>query len=184
MVKSCIFRRKIFRVSYNRHGWFVTRSNHEKLRPCCLYKISKSGLQVHVWWAIGYQNLGRLKLIYGNINAAQYQKQVLHDILTLGGLCVPKGQPWIFMQNLAPAHNAHTTCEFLAQWEVRVLDWPNNFLTWTRLNMSGLKLPYECLRFFHEILLTFLPVFWAPKTASPNFTFKCFWGACDVGFRH
>lgn len=44
----------------------------------------------------------------------------------MGDRCVGPRQPWIFMQDLAPPHNARTTRELLAGKKVRVLDWAGN----------------------------------------------------------
>lgn len=65
-----------------------------------------------------------LNLLHGNLNAILYQNQVLHDVQVLGDRCVATGLPWIFMQDLAPAHNANSTRQFLKQKGVRILLWP------------------------------------------------------------
>ena len=87
----------------------------------------KSGPQIHVWGAIGFRQFAKLQLIYGNLNAVQYQHQILHDVETLGYLFVGNSLPLIFMQDLAPAHNAHSNRNVMAQKHVKVLDWPGNF---------------------------------------------------------
>lgn len=117
---------KIFRVSSNRHGVFVTRKSNEKYHPSCISAAPKHGIQIHIWGAMGARSLAPLKLVYGNLNAHEYQVQVLHNIETLGTRCVGIRLPWHFMQDLAPAHKAHTTRHLLDQKGVRVLYWPGN----------------------------------------------------------
>ena len=76
--------------------------------------------------AIGFNSKAPLKLIIGNLNAVQYQVQILHDVQTLGKVCVGAKQPWVFMQDLAPAHNAGSTRQYLQNKKVKILDWPGN----------------------------------------------------------
>lgn len=117
---------KIFRITSNRHGLFVTRMNHEKFRENCISRSPKSGPQVHIWGAMGCRGLTPLKRIHGTLNAAEYQGQILHDVNSFGDFCVGPKKPWTFMQDLAPAHNAQSTRHFLAQKNIKVLDWPGN----------------------------------------------------------
>ena len=117
---------KIFRVTSNRHGSYVTRFSTEKYSEYCISRSPKSGPQIHVWGSIGWQNIGPLKRVVGNLNAVQYQQQILNDIENLGNRCVGYLKPWIFMQDGAPAHRANTTRQFLANRHVRLLDWPGN----------------------------------------------------------
>jgi hypothetical protein len=117
---------KIFRVTSNRHGVFVTRKSSEKYHPSCISPAPKHGIQIHVWGAMGGRSLAPLKLLHGNLNGHEYQVQVLHDIERLGPRCVGLGVPWRFMQDLAPAHKAHTTMHLLTQKGVCVLDWAGN----------------------------------------------------------
>ena len=63
-----------------------------------------------------------LKLLRGNINAIAYQHQILNNVQTLKTMLVGFWKPWIFMHDLAPAHNARDTLQFFVQNGVRVLE--------------------------------------------------------------
>lgn len=117
---------KIFRNSNNRKGVFVTRSPGEKLRPDCVAGSVKRGVQAHVWGAIGWYGAAPLKRVVGNLNAQEYQNQILVDIKNLGKNFAGKKQGWFFQQDLAPCHNARSTQRFLADRGITVLPWAGN----------------------------------------------------------
>ena len=124
--RTIFLNEKIFRVTNHRRGWFVTRNIHEKYHPCCISKAPKFGLQIHVLGAIGFKSKANLMLLIGNLNAVQYQIQILHDVQTLGKVCVKAKQPWVFMQDLAPPHNAGSTRQYLQNKYVKILDCSGN----------------------------------------------------------
>lgn len=56
----------------------------------------------------------------GNLNATRYQDEVLVDVQQVGRSCTPKNAGWTLMQDLAPAHNAAYTRQFLLDRGVSV----------------------------------------------------------------
>ena len=99
-VKRLIFGKKIFKValsavgkgsfsdkivvfvcnSNHRHGMFGTRQSHETIFSFCVIAAPKSGPQINVWNAIGFQSLAPLKLINKSLNAKGYPIQLLYKL--------------------------------------------------------------------------------------------------------
>lgn len=117
---------KIFRGGSHRKGAFVTRTKSERNKPQCVQQSPKHPLQVHVWGVIGWGGVGALKRVRGNLNAAEYREQILPDIRQVCSLVAPRGVPWTFVQDNAPAHRAHSTLSFLQDNGVNLLEWPGN----------------------------------------------------------
>ena len=122
---------KIFRVASNRNGEYVTRTLEEKFHPDCIQGVTKGGPQVHVWGAIGWRGVSELIHIQGNLNANEYQQQVLSHIQAIGANIAGFGglggqQAWTFQQDNAPPHRAHTSQQYLQARNVPVLEWPAN----------------------------------------------------------
>ena len=122
---------KIFRVSSNRRGEFVTRTAEEKFHPACIVPTQKYGAQVHVWGAIGWRGPLPLIRIRGTLNAHEYQGQVLAGLPGVAMSVAGSGrlygpQTWMLQQDNAPAHRALSTQQFLRDHRIRVLAWPPN----------------------------------------------------------
>ena len=117
---------KIFKISSNRKGVFVTRAVGEENRSDCTIGTIKHGTQVHVWGSIGIRGVGPLKRIQGTLNAQAYQDQILGDLEQTGPPIAGGNGHWVFMQDGAPPHTANTTRNYLAQKNIEVLDWPSN----------------------------------------------------------
>lgn len=125
--KSVIFTdEKIFRVGNHSRTAYVTRLPSEKYAPACLQSTVKHGLQVHVWGAIGWNGVSELKLVRGNLNAAEYQESIIHDIQEVGqSIAIPQCR-FVFQQDNAPAHSAQSTQRFLSDEGCRTLPWCGN----------------------------------------------------------
>lgn len=122
---------KIFRISSNRRGEFITRTIDEKYSPHCIQGFSKGGFQVHVWAGIGWRGTSPLIRIQGTLNAHQYQNQVLQNVREIGNTVAGFGgrgnqRQWIFQQDNAPAHTARTSRQFLEEENITLLEWPPN----------------------------------------------------------
>lgn len=117
---------KIFRSDNNRKSVFVTRSKGEKFKPCCIQPTFKHGIQVHAWAGVGWKGKTPIRLVRGNLNAAKYQQEIVHDIGVLCRQLVPGGRNVLFQQDKAPCHNARSTREFIANQRVDILSWPGN----------------------------------------------------------
>lgn len=105
---------------------FVRRRTSERYDPACITPTVKHPLSVMVWSVISAKGPGRLYVVEGMMNAAQYLK-------VLQGRLLPQMKEWfcegenpVFMHDSAPCHKAKVVTKFLAEENVGVLDWPGN----------------------------------------------------------
>lgn len=117
---------KLFRVTNHRKTEYVTRAPGERYQPECISYRPKSGPQVHVWGAIGWNGVGPLKLVDGNLNAQRYQQEILPGLEDFAPTLSAHPYNWMFMQDNAPPHRARTTLAYLQAHNVKLLDWPGN----------------------------------------------------------
>ena len=104
----------------------VRRFSHEPFIPACTNKVVQHSPQVLVWGCFSRNGVGLLKRIDSTLNAKRYQKEIIHDIDTIGKCLVFPKRNFIFMQDLAPCHRAMSTKVFLDRLDVNVIDWPGN----------------------------------------------------------
>jgi transposase len=116
----------VFRTDNNNNIVYVTRFKEEKYSRQCVQTTVKHGLQVHVWGVISHNGVGPLKLVRGNLSAVRYQEDVISDIDEVGHRLLGEGRSPIFQHDKAPAHWAQSTRAFLAERNVKTLDWPGN----------------------------------------------------------
>lgn len=96
---------------------------HDKRKPELLHnKRHTGGGSVMIWAAIGTRGKSSIAFIDGNINSEQYQGILTNTLLPCGARI--GGNRWVFMQDNAPIHTSHSTTEFLANHNIRVLPWP------------------------------------------------------------
>lgn len=117
---------KIFRIGNNSRGVYVTRRQSEKFADDCIQRTVKHGLQVHVWGVIGWNGVGELKLVTGNLSAQAYQDEVIDDLAETGRAVVNRHRRFTFQQDNAPAHTARSTVQFLTTIDVKSLPWSGN----------------------------------------------------------
>ena len=118
---------KIFRSTNNTLRLLVTRRSNERLKPSCVVRSRKYGIQCHVWGAVSWRGVGPIRLVIGNLNAVKYQNEVIYDV---ANMCTYQGagrmEKMIFQQDNARAHSAQSTLHFLEESGVQTLDWPAN----------------------------------------------------------
>lgn len=89
--------------------------------PVIMSKRNFGGGGVMFWAAFGMHGASPIVFIDGRMNAFQYQEMLQQHLLPIG---VDLGGPdWIFQQDRASIHNAHSTSAFFRANNVRVLDW-------------------------------------------------------------
>lgn len=118
---------KIFSSDNFTRRALVTRRLDERHAPGCVFPTAKWAIKLHVWGLIGWDGVGPLKQVVGNLNAHKYVTEIINDLhqqLTIRGRRRPIRAT--FQQNLAPAHSARLTRRFLQERRIRVLDWPGN----------------------------------------------------------
>lgn len=105
----------------------VTRKTGQRLSKSCLRPIPKRGLSVHVWGVISFDGVGPIRKVDGNLNARNYQENIIWDIDDVCNVTRQNGRKRrLFQQDNAPAHAAKSTANFLAQKRVTTLFWPGN----------------------------------------------------------
>ena len=94
--------------------------------PYPIFPTVKHPPKVMVWGMISHKGAGRLHVVEGMMNGAQY-----HHVLQTR--MIPQLHQWfdsiddcIFMHDSAPCHKARINTEFLQSKNVTVLDWPGN----------------------------------------------------------
>ena len=118
---------KIFEAGRSCARVKVSRKSGEKYHSACIQLAPKRGVKIHVWGLISWHGVGPLRQVVGNLNAAEYQRQIIFDIDQLCNVDpIHPRKNSIFQQDKAPAHMARTTLNFLAQKGVSLLPWPGN----------------------------------------------------------
>lgn len=104
---------------------YVRRSPGEAFKKECIVQHVKYPTKVMIWGAISVYGPGKIHVVEGNMNSAQY-KEVIRDCL------VPTLNEWfpsgdgIFMHDGAPCHRSKTVSAELASLDIPVLQWPGN----------------------------------------------------------
>lgn len=105
----------------------VTRKPSDGLNPACISRTVKWGFKLHVWGMVGWDGVGPLRILEGTLTAAKYVEDIIFDIRE--NLVLAEGghdRRAIFQQDLAPAHAARRTQQFLDQQGILRVDWPGN----------------------------------------------------------
>ena len=111
-----------FTVSGNDGRTRVYRRRGERFANCCITERDRYGRgSVMVWGGVSLHSKTQLVIVNGNLNAAQYQQQILtpHAIPH-----VQANRGMILVQDNAPVHTARATQQMLQNNNVRTLDWP------------------------------------------------------------
>lgn len=111
-----------FKVSGNDGRQRIYRRIGERFAECCVNQRNWYGNgSVMVWAGISLHTKTDLVIVNGNLNAAQFQNQVLRPHL------IPHMQanrPMTLAHDNAPCHTARTTRQILRNNNVQVMDWP------------------------------------------------------------
>lgn len=78
------------------------------------------------WGCMTSKGLASLLFIEGNINSTNYQNILEVGLLPILAESSNTNAPFIFQQDLAPAHNSRSTRNWFQEHEVTVLEWPGN----------------------------------------------------------
>ncbi|KAK1798992.1 hypothetical protein P4O66_007263 [Electrophorus voltai] len=86
--------------------------------------VKHGGGSLMFWGCVSYTGTGNLVKIDGRMNAAFYQKipeEHLHSLARK----LRMGRTWMFQYDDDPNHKAKSTCHWLQQKKVKVLEWPS-----------------------------------------------------------
>lgn len=118
---------KIFATSNDSKCILVTRKVGERTHPDCMPGVKRWGVRVHVWAIIGWDGVGPIRRIVGNLTAQKYTDQIIYDIPDICRKQV--GRKFVretFQQDNARPHVANHTLGFLQNAGVKTLEWPAN----------------------------------------------------------
>lgn len=76
------------------------------------------------WGCVSYKGTGNLVKMDGKMNAVCYQK-ILEENLHSSARKLRMGRTWTFQHDNDPKHKAKSTCHWLQQNKVKVLEWPS-----------------------------------------------------------
>lgn len=112
-----------YKVSGNDARARVYRRRGERFaRSCVKERDWFGGGSVMVWGGISLHTKTPLAVVNGNLNAVQYQQQILRPH-AIPHLHANRGMQLV--QDNAPCHNARTTRQLLQQQNIRLIDWPS-----------------------------------------------------------
>lgn len=114
-----------FNVSHADGRKRVWRRRGERFAPCCIREVDRwGGGNVHIWGGITAFNKTDIVVLAGNINALQYQNQVLAPVVVaFMRRHLPRG---IMQQDNARPHTARLNMQYFQQQNINVMDWPAN----------------------------------------------------------
>lgn len=91
---------------------------------CTIPTVKHGGGSLMFWGCVSYSGTGNLVKIDGKMNATCYQK-ILEDNLHSSAQKLRMRRTWTFQHDNDPKHKAKSTCVWLQQKKVKVLEWPS-----------------------------------------------------------
>lgn len=105
---------------------FVRRRSGEKFHPKCMVPTVKHPTKVMIWSVISGKGTGRIYIVEGTMRQDQYKEVLQSKLFPQLQEWFPNGESFVFMQDGAPCHTAHSIKAFLQQENVPLLPWPGN----------------------------------------------------------
>ena len=102
---------------------YILRKDDEKYNPHLICSRSERKISLMIWGCICYDGVGTLTAVEGNINSAKYI-DILDKNLWPVVVWYFEGKEYLFMDDNAPVHRAHTTENSNDQNEVTSMEWP------------------------------------------------------------
>ena len=106
----------------NQHHCRVWRKQNEKYNAKSTQTTVKSPVSVQVWGAISSRGLSLLRKVNGNMDSANYQSDIIHDIEMTCEFIVFWQKGYILMHDLVPCHNSRSTRTFIECKEIPALE--------------------------------------------------------------
>ena len=112
-VKSCLVQTTVFT--------FGEKTTKSTLLLHC--SRSEWKISLMIWECIFYDGVGPLTAVEGNINSAKYIDMLDKDLWPVVAWYF-EGKEYLFMDDNAPVHRAHTVENYKDQNEVTSMEWP------------------------------------------------------------
>ena len=102
---------------------YIWRKDDEKYNPYIICSPSERKISLMIWGCICYDGVGTLTAVEGNINSAKYI-DILDKNLWPVFVWNLERKEYLFMDDNAPIHRAHTVENYKDQNEVTSMEWP------------------------------------------------------------
>lgn len=117
-----------FTLSYNRRTR-VWRCAHEKWKPFALRGTLKHDQKINVWGCFAAHGVGNICRIEGIMVKEMYRDILMHELSPSVLKLFPRvdnvAPQYMFQQDNDPKHTAKLVKDFIADWEIPMLDnWP------------------------------------------------------------
>jgi transposase len=113
-----------FEIANRKSKTFVRRKNTEKyLQQHLQSRIQKGGGSVGIWGCISGSGVGCHEIYEGRLNQYRY-RDILENALAASRDLFEADQDWLFQQDNAPCHTAHSITEYFAGSNVQLMPWP------------------------------------------------------------
>ena len=113
-----------FEVLNRKSRVFVKRFANEKYHPkFCLPKLQNGGGSVGIWGCINHKGTGCCSIYTGRINQFVYMDTLENQLLPSAEIFFDQSQHWIFQQDGASSHTAHSVRDWFQEKQISVLPW-------------------------------------------------------------
>ena len=111
---------------FNRKGKvFVRRfANQKYLNKMCVPRLQGGGGSVGIWGCFSFEGTGVNSIYTGRINQEVYQNVLENCLKPSIELLQANTEDWIFQQDNAPAHTAHSIRSYFDENNITVMSWP------------------------------------------------------------
>lgn len=113
---------ELFGKNYKRYVWRGINNAYDEKNT--IPTVKHGGGSLMFWGCVSYKGTGNLVKVEGKMNAASYQK-ILEENLHSSARNLRMGRTWTFQHDNDPKHKAKSTCQWLQQHKVKVLEWPS-----------------------------------------------------------
>lgn len=113
---------ELFGHNHKRYVWRGVNKAYDERNT--IPTVKHGGGSLMFWGCVSYKGTGNLVKVEGKMNAARYQ-QILEENLHSSARKLRMGRTWMFQHDNNPKHKAKSTCHWLQQNRVKVLEWPS-----------------------------------------------------------
>lgn len=113
-----------FEVLNRKSRVIVKRFKNEKFHPkFCIPRLQNGGGSAGIWGCISYKGTGICNIYTGRINQFVYINTLENNLLPSVELLFEPNDTWIFQQDGASAHTAHSVSDWFKEQNIEVLPW-------------------------------------------------------------
>ena len=102
---------------------YIWRKIGEEWEPSCIDPPPGRRFSVIIWGCITYNGIGTLCFAEGNINAEKYINIIDTNLWPVIARHFPQDN-YVFQDDNAPVHRAHTVREYIQENNINHMEWP------------------------------------------------------------